>query len=770
MPANWSRPLVFSLLIGMVGGVGFAQDADLAGYFGFQGLEVVKIGRYAGPIVCGDLNRDGLIDLVAVNNHASRIEIHHQKPGATAADPVAAPTRVNEFPQHWRFDRQFVSVTHAISSLLLWDFDADGLMDLVYAGQPSEIVFIRQTAPGEFETHRRHRVKGLGAARDGLAIADILGDEQPELLATVGGKIKIWPLSMANLGQPTELSAGEDMVALILEDYNGDGRVDVAGIVPDDPSPVRIWLGGLEDGLGVIGPQSLFEMPPLREVESIRLPGKPAALLAVIERPSKRIVIYELTEKEIEQTGDRDASITVHSFTDAGNRKRDHAVVDVDGDGLLDLVATDTESNAIVIYRQAHGKGLQAAESYPSLSELTYLSAADVDGDGYAEIFVLSEKEGVVGRCDVSAEGVPFPAPLNVSSGHTPTALELVQLENGPHVAVVAKDSRDYVIDLIDMAGDTRTIELGKLSKSPETLLALDADQDGRTDLLLFTRDKPMMMLYATDDGFKLTESKDMGQYGLVKAARADNIAVFDIDGDGWQELLIADKNYVRAVRYEPAPPAGVSPGWQVVKQINARDKTSKLVSLALLPNRIVAADKENDRLVAMAQTTASGEWAEKESLTVRGFSFSAIHAGSFSGDGRPNILAIGDNGFAVIRLEGQRIALKEIASWRTDEERRMQHELSVGDVNGDGFVDMVSLDAGEQMCEIFTFTEARQMLYATGFKVFESRLFTGSDSREYEPSQVLIADITGDGADDLILLAHDRVLIYPQMTQAAGD
>jgi len=43
-----------------------------------------------------------------------------------------------------------------------------------------------------------------------------------------------------------------------------------------------------------------------------------------------------------------------------------------------------------------------------------------------------------------------------------------------------------------------------------------------------------------------------MGQFGLVKAAKADNTAVFDIDGDGQAELLIADRNYVRAVRGGP--------------------------------------------------------------------------------------------------------------------------------------------------------------------------------------------------------------------------
>jgi hypothetical protein len=30
-----------------------------------------------------------------------------------------------------------------------------------------------------------------------------------------------------------------------------------------------------------------------------------------------------------------------------------------------------------------------------------------------------------------------------------------------------------------------------------------------------------------------------------------------------------------------------------------------------------------------------------------------------------------------------------------------------------------------------------------------------------------LVTDLTGDGKDDLVLLCHDRVLLYPQQTKA---
>lgn len=758
-----------TLLIAAAAPAAGAQNVDLADYFGFRDLEVIKIGRSAGPLGYGDVNSDGLIDLIVVNNHASRIEVHFQKAGAAPEDDRRPPTDVNEFPEHWRYRRQNVPVTHFIDAVVPHDFDGDGLVDLIYAGRPSEIVFVRQAAPGDFEVTRRHRVKNLSANRDAFTIADVLGDERPELLGLVDGEIHIWTLDGDNLSQPVELIAGDGAVAFFIEDYNGDDRLDIAAVLPEDAAPVRLWFGGYEAGQTTLGAQHRFEMPALREFDAVRLPRTPEARIAVIERASKRIVLYKVDRETTRRAGDREADLRVFSFTDAGNRKRDHAVVDVDGDGRLDLVATDTEANTVVVYRQVAGKGLQAAESHPSLSEMDFLAAGNVDEDEAAEVFVMSEQEGVVGRSDMGPDGLPFPSPLNITDGMEPVAMNLVTLESGPHIAAVVKDGRDYQVDLLAMDGTRTSIELGKLSRSPETIIALDADQDDRTDLLLFTRDKPMTMLYATADGFKLTESGEMGQYGLVKAATAQNTAVSDIDGDGKAELLIAEKNFVRAVRYETDPPAGVSPGWQVVDQVNARDSASDLVSIALLGDRMAVADEENDRLVMM--TREGGAWREMESIYVRGFDFSAIHAGAFSGDDEENILAVGDDGFAVIRLAGERIALNEFATWRTSEENRFQHELTSGDVNSDGFTDLVSLDAGEQMCEIFTFTETHQLVYATGFQVFESRIFSGGEPREFEPSECYIADVTGDGANDLVLLAHDRVLIYPQMTETReGD
>jgi len=509
-----------------------------------------------------------------------------------------------------------------------------------------------------------------------------------------------------------------------------------------------------------MGPQLRFEMPPLREFASVTLPNKKDALMAIIERASRKIVLYEVSREKIKTTGDREASIEVYPFLGKGNRRQ--LFVDVNKDGLMDLIATNPSDNTIVVYEQNKNEGLSAGISSPTLSDVQSIAAGDLDKDGVQELYVLSEDEGVVGRSQLNELQLHFPEPIPFSSGNTPISLSTVQINNDIKVAVISKEKRSYVIDLIDANGKSETIDLGSLSRGPDQIMGFDADQDGNTDLLILTRDKPMKLVHATDDGFVVLGDDEMGQFGLVREASEINISIFDVDNDNKPELLIADDNYVRAVRYEPKPKDGVSPGWQVVTQVNLEDGSSDLISIAMSGDKFYVADKENERIVSIERNDKN-EWVETDSLFVHGYKFGAIYSEDFTGDGERDIIAISNSGFAIIQVSGDRITLNELQSWRSDNERRVQHELAVGDVNADGYSDMVSLDAGEQMLEIFTFSQDEKMLYATGFKIYESRIFSGGEPREWQPSQVIIGDFTNDSLNDVLLLSHDRLILYKQ-------
>lgn len=735
------------------------QDTpELGTYFGFEDIEIIKIGDDAGPMYTGDVNGDGLIDILVVNNRKSRIDLLLQKPNASPEeDPTV--TRANKIPEHWRFEKKQIMVSHSVSGIALYDFNADGLTDIVYAGNPSNIVFMEQISDGGFKKTRTHRVRNLDANRSAFSIANFTDDKAPELITIVKGNIQSFPIDADALGKPTVLATDDRVVAFELADYDGNGTVDISGIVPDSSKPVRLWLARDKNGSLSMGPQLRFEMPPLREFASVKLPNSTAAKMAIIERSSRRIVLYAVDKKVINSSGDREASIEIHPFLGEGKRKQ--LITDVNADGLIDLVATNPSDNTVVVYAQIPGEGLSSGVPSATLSGVDSISVGDMNNDGQKDLFVLSEDEGVVGKSILNKLSLPFPKPIPFTTGNTPISLGTVVLSDGPYVAVISKEKRSFVLDLVNNEGKAETIDLGSLSRGPDEIVGFDANQDGNTDILLLTRDKPMKLLFATKDGFDVLDDDEMGQYGLVRAASANNIATLDVDGDNLLELLIADENYVRAVRYEPTPNEGVSPGWQVVTQINMDDGASNLVSIAINGDEILVADKENERIVVLSQT--GEEWTEGDSIFVRGYDLGPIYAGDFTGDTVSDILAIGDSGFAIIQLSGNRVALNEIQSWRTDNERRMQHELAVGDVNGDGYSDMISLDAGEQMLEIFTFAESGTMLYATGFKIYESKIFSGGEPREWQPSQAIITDVTNDGDNDVLLLSHDRLLLYRQ-------
>jgi hypothetical protein len=343
---------------------------------------------------------------------------------------------------------------------------------------------------------------------------------------------------------------------------------------------------------------------------------------------------------------------------------------------------------------------------------------------------------------------------------------------------VVAKEAsgKSFVVELVpvdqpDDASKRATVSLGAQSRSPNAVMSIDADQDGFTDLLVFTPEKPMIMLQglakvadapSPEAPFKVLESKDMGQFGLVQAANGENTLVSDVDGNGKPELLVADRNFVRALRYEAKPAAGASPGWQVVAQMNARNADAKLVAITALGDRVVAGDRDGARALVFARGK-DGRWDQAESIEIPGFRFSQLVAGKFAGDGNDGLLAVGEDSFALVRLGGERIVLDSAGTWTSDDPRQVPHELVPGDLNGDGFTDVTVLDGGEQMADILTFSAAGRLLPALSFKVFETRMFSGGERREFEPSMGQVADVTGDGLADLLFLAHDRILIYPQ-------
>ncbi len=759
-----------------------AQSADdLARYFGFDGLRTVVVDDDCGPAVVADADADGRPDLVVVNNRKSRIEVHLLRAEPRTVAQQERQARPNELPPNPWYDRHEVSIAHRATAIRLFDYDGDDRLDIFYAGSnPSELVILRQSEPMKFTSVTRRRTPDLGAGQDGFALADLVGDQRPELAALVDGKAHVFPLSRDGvIGDPLVLSSSSPLAAIFPEDYDGDGETDLLAVSPDDAAPIRLWLRRQDPRsatrLGVLGAETRFEMPQLREAEPVRFRGRAAASIGVIEKASRRIVFYDYSATPaaallVTHAGgaEMEAQAEVTGFADGPSKDRSIAIADIDADGLLDLVATDTRTNSVVIHRQSRGLGLGRGESFSAFKKPKSVAMEQWDGAGPLEVFVLSEEEKSVGVATYDAEKgrLSFPEPISIrTAGATPVAMAALRIDDQPVLAVVVRQKRDHTLELHRPSGEPTLIELKNVNRPPQSMLAADPDQDGHADLLLFTPGEPMVLVRGTGESggsaFEVLTDADMPQFGLVQAAGPENTALLDIDGSGHDELLIADENFVRACVFDRKA------GWRVAEQFTVRDTGARLTGLATLGKgsaaKIIVADRGNGRLLVLARERPEDPYTVSGKLRVRGFALGGTWAGAFGGGTEPGILCTNEEGFALVRLSGPRAGLTEFAAERSESERRVEHELEIGDLNGDGFLDVVVLDAGEQMCQVLTFSATRALHPAMEFEVFQSRLFSGGSSRMFEPRAAIVADATGDGKDDLVLIVHDRIQLYPQ-------
>jgi hypothetical protein len=108
----------------------------------------------------------------------------------------------------------------------------------------------------------------------------------------------------------------------------------------------------------------------------------------------------------------------VTAFTDGASKDRSIATVDIDSDGLTDLLATDSAGNTVVLYKQSRGVGLTTGTPFSAFKKPKSLAVGQWDGSAGPEVFVLSEEEKTVGisTYDPASGRLGFPVAVSLKS------------------------------------------------------------------------------------------------------------------------------------------------------------------------------------------------------------------------------------------------------------------------------------------------------------------------------------------------------------------
>ncbi len=823
------KVVITAVLIGVFLGNADAEQAQvdsLSEYYGFEEIEIIKLDWGIKDLGIDDFNGDGRNDIVIVNNGKSKIELLIQKeavgPGETEVAVDPNDIDVNTITPPTRFEKHSIAVSQKMYSLVCGDLNSDGMKDLAFYGEPKGLYVMLQKSNGAetdkpksltWQTIKKFKIDDGLLTSDMLACADLNNDGADDL--ALGGRDGIYIVvqqESGSLAEPVKYPTSAQTLSLKAGDLNGDNINDLILITNDIEKPVHVRFG-LETGQ--LGPQVQFFIQRPFAAHLHNLDGIAGEEILTVDGGSGRLICYKFA---VVSQKDIDWPILFYPLASGeGDTKRDLAVGDFDGDGLVDVTISDPGAAELIFYKQMPGLGLAEPVRFPAFADITSLSAVDIDEDGKTELGVLSVKEKVIGLTKFEDDRLSFPQPVDLTG--EPVAMELADVDNDGSVdcLYISTDSSNLrtlrTIYNLSASENRRTdslkgsgrksqiaekvgepspsderlgetgpaLELKKLTSNPDGLKVLDVDQDGLQDVLIFVSYEPPILVRQTEKRkFEVVDSPK-AQASLIKDASLRSIALANVDGQAGKELLVAQKNFARSLVFSDGR------RWSVVDQYNAKSTENEISAVAAFdiygeglvgPRKagtqsrpaILLLDGRKGQLQILKTGNDKTYRVEKE-LDVGKWN-AAVHLkmlfAPLTGNEAKSLLLFDSGKFALIAgPSGSDAArhLEESFNYETKIKEGIYGNLTAGDINHDGRTDIIMIEGRRNHIEILALDAGLKPIPAMRFKIFEQKSYRdkGRSKPSVEPRELKVADVTNDGKDDLVTVIHDRIIIYPQ-------
>lgn len=768
----WVAPACFAL--------GCLAANTNASRFGFTGPEIFPVENLISQLRVADLDGDGLNDIIVANNARSRLSLLYNQTGKTNSPSQSrwtAKRELNELPSDARFRVESIASEKRIFALVVEDLDGDRRPDIAYYGEPRELVVVTAKETNGWSAPKRWPLEDGQLSPNGLCAGDLNADGRTDLVLL--GETCLYFLAQQKdhtLGEPRRIPFSGAVKCVQVVDIDGDGLGDLLLVNWEDRHPFRFRLQQKD---GELGPELYFPATPIRSYWAESLEANKKTQVITIAQSSGRAQISEFNRKPAEALAGslRQGQFQVLPLKRTDRARRGLLWADISGDGLPDLMVAEPESGQISVSFQQTDGALGPAKTFPTLAGVSDLAIADWNDDGRPEIFMLSADERQVGvtRLD-EKQRLPFPALIPLEG--KPLAIATGSLQAGGKAVlgvIVEQEGRGgfesrRVLVTRTADGKARSQRLNRDFKSNPTVLAFhDADQDGLADLVVLIPYEKIKVL-------RQVPGKDFEEVDVAPPGGALEqpwLTAADIDGDGKPELLLPQKNFLRAVvlQREARQPNATSPNewtFRVKEQINGAGSNSRLVGAAAAPTgtnaipSLFLLDAER-KVLTLCERDRAEVWQVVRNVPLPVSDFARVQPAAVGGAGTNALVFLGLNTVACLPFSGQTWELTELDGYETPIKDGRLTDVVSGDLDNDGRQDLVFLETARNYLDLVIFDAHHKLIPANRWQVFEERTFRSRRNDFPEPREAVVADVTGDGKNDLIVLVHDRILVYPQ-------
>ncbi|HYS07067.1 MAG TPA: VCBS repeat-containing protein [Candidatus Dormibacteraeota bacterium] len=503
------------------------------------------VGIRGTDVVAADFNADGRLDYAVTQENTLAIAV------------VLGSGRGT-------FSRQVQYEAYPLDSIAVGDLNEDGHPDIVSAG-PSRLIVLPGRGDGSFEEDLDFFA---GIPVMDVAVADLNGDGHLDVAGAaqggtfcptcpdVPGDVEIFlGRGDGTLGPRTIIKEGDHPDAVAVADLNGDGRADlIAG--NSSSNDVSIFLG---DGHGAFAPEIRIATGPSPAALAVRdLDGDARPDLAVADRGAGPDFAGDVTL--LRGLGDG-------TFAPMGRIGVEGAVLDMtlgdfDADAIPDLALVVGGTDIALL--NGHGDGTFGPERrFVATGGTIRIAAADFNGNGRDDVVMTGTPRQDVFGPDMGLlldpEGATFGARSRFTAGRVRSAVsgdfdgdgraDLAVANGGVFTCQPICGNTPGDVSILLGAGDGTLAagSAGSVGTDPSSLVRADLDNDGSTDLAMANEGSDdLSILFGRGDG-------TFAETRLPAGAVPVSLAAVDLNGDGAIDLAVADRGRPGAA------PGGVS-------------------------------------------------------------------------------------------------------------------------------------------------------------------------------------------------------------------